>query len=262
MTTMPVWPLKAWVVAQAPDDESVFVLLGGPFGGAGPALPVQVMSQGPRDAVVGRFPALPTAGTHGLVVFPSGDSRNGVWMGSISTQQTDASAHVPGNGAADYAAHYGGGWSMRSADGQTTEVFPDGTMVQVGPVTPVPTRHTIDENQQRQRTHFLPAQRIPQKPNPFPVLVQHASGASVSIDSAGSIALIAAAGQTVSLSVSGGVTLTLSGSTLAVGSDTTVTIASSTSISLQAPIISCNNGGGVLPLRRSDNSITTVLVAQ
>lgn len=262
MTTMPQWPVKAWVVSQDSDNEAVFVSLGGPLGGAGPTLSCQVLTHGPRDGVVGRFPALPTQGTHGLVCFPSGDSRNGVWLGAISTQLTDASAHAPGNGAADYAAHYGGGWSWRGQAGEITEALPDGTVVQLGPAAPTLTRHTVDGQSMRQRTPFTASQRVLQTPTPFPVTLTHPTGASASLSASGSWSVVAAPGQTVSLSVSGGVTLTLSGSTLSVSSDTTVAITSTTNIALSAPQITASNGGTVLPLKRSDNSNTTVLLAQ
>ena len=194
---------KAWVISQDPDNEAVNVALLGPFGGQMPTLSCQVLTHGPRDGVVGRFPALPTQGTHGLVAFPSQDSRNGIWLGSISTQLTDASAHAPGNGAADYAAHYGGGWSWRGQDGTVAEVLPDGTTLQLGPVLPTPTRHTVDGSQARQRTPYTAAQRRPQTPAPFPLSVTHPTGATATLSVSGAWSLVAASGQTVTLSANG-----------------------------------------------------------
>lgn len=229
---------KAWVVSQDPDNEAVNVSLGGAFGGQGPTLSCQVLTQGPRDGVVGKFPALPTQGTHGIVAFVSQDSRNGVWLGAVSTQLTDASAHAPGNGAADYAAHYGGGWSWLDQDGSRNEVFPDGTVIQIGPTLHAPTRHTLDGSQARQRTAFTAVQRRPQTPSPFPLTLTSPTGASASLSASGAWAVVAAPGQTVSLSVSGGVTLILDGSgNLTVSSDVDVNINSSTAVNIAAPVV-------------------------
>ena len=195
--------IEAIVSAQDPDNEAVFVLLGGAYGGQGPPISVQVGTQGPRDATVGRHPALPTQGTHGVVAFPRGDFRNGIWLTSISTQFTDASAHAPGNGGADYAAHYGGGWSWRGQEGTVVEAMPDGTILQLGPTMPAPTRHTVDGQQQRQRTPFTAQQRVPQRPTPFPVSITHPTGAAATLTAAGAWQLTAATGQPITLNANG-----------------------------------------------------------
>jgi len=194
---------EAWVVSQDADNYAVFVSLAGPFGGAGPTLAVRVGSHGPRDGVTGHFPALPTAGTHGIVCFPRQDSRNGVWLCSVSTQLTDADNHQPGNGASDYAAHYGGGWSWRGQDGTVAEVLPDGTAIQLGPVLPAPTRHTVDGQQMRQRTAWPTAQRVAQAVSPFPLSISHPTGASGVLTASGGWSVTAASGQPVMLSANG-----------------------------------------------------------
>ena len=259
---MPPWPVKAWVTQQDPDNYGVFVCLFGPLGGQGPTLSVQVLTHGPRDGVAGRFPALPTAGTHGLVVFSSGDERNGVWLGAISTQFTDADAHAPGNGAADYAAHYGGGWSWRGQDGTVAEVLPDGTVIQLGPVLPAPTRHTVAADQSRQRTPWPVAQRVAQAVGAFPLSITSPNGASAVLGASGGWQITAASGQAVSLSVAGGASFTLSGATLTVGSDTTVNIASSSAINLTAPAISATNGGAAIAVQLANSTSSTVFKAQ
>lgn len=262
--SMPPWPMKAWVTSQDPDNYAVFVALGGSHGGQGPTLSVQVLTHGPRDGVAGYFPALPTAGTHGLVCFPSGDSRNGFWMGSMTTQSTDADAHAPGNGAADYAAHYGGGYSYRDQDGSLTEAMPDGTTIQVGPTLPALTRHTIDATQARRRTAFTAAQRRPQTPGPYPVTLNHPTGALASLSASGAWAVQAAPGQSITLSVSGGVVVTLDGSTgnLTIASAANINLTSSSAIALHAPQIAAGNGGTLQRVRLADNTVTTVFAAQ
>lgn len=234
----PPWA-PAWVTAQDPDNEAVFVSLDGPYGGQGPTVAVQVGGHGPRDGVTGHYPALPTQGTHGLVAFPRGDYRNGVWICSISTQLTDASAHAPGNGAADYAAHYGGGWSWRGQDGTVVEALPDGTIVQLGPVLPAPTRHTIDGSQVRQRTAFAPAQRVPQAPSAFPLTISHPTGASGLLTASGAWQLSAAPGQTVVIKANGAsVTIDASGNLQIVG---ITSIAMTGNVAVSGTIIATGN---------------------
>jgi hypothetical protein len=253
---------EAWVVSQDPDNYGLFVSLSGPFGGAGPTLSVRVGTHGPRDGVTGHFPALPTAGTHGVVCFPRQDSRNGVWLCSTSTQLTDADNHQPGNGASDYAAHYGGGWSYRDHNGSLVEAFPDGTVIQAGPTLPAPTRHTIDGNQARQRTPFPLAQRITQPVSPFPLSIQHPTGASAVLTASGGWQITAASGQTVVLSVAGGAVFTVAGNNLTVASDATVTVTSSTAINLVAPAISATNGGAAIAVQLANSTTSTVFKAQ
>jgi len=253
---------RAQVISQDPDNEAVYVTLLSGYGGQGAVVSVQVLTHGPRDAVVGHFPALPTPGTGGVVVFPSGDDRSGIWLGAISTQLTDASAHAPGNGGADYAAHYGGGYSYRSENGDLTEAFPDGTILQVGAAPAALTRHTVDETQQRQRTAFTAALRRPQTPSAFPVALVHPTGASGTVSAAGAWSVVAASGQAITLSA-GGVTLTFDGSgNLAVSGDTTVSVTSSSAITLHAPAISAGNGGTTQGVQLADNSISTIFKAQ
>lgn len=285
MTAMS-WLEEAWVVSQDPDNEAVFVSLTGPHGGQGPALSVRVGGSGPRDGVTGHFPALPTAGTHGLVGFPRLDHRNGVWLCSVLTQQTDASAHVPGNGAADYAAHYGGGFSYRAETGAITESLPEGTVIQIGPAPPTLTRHTVDQNQARQRTPFLPAQRVAQAPGTFAASITAPNGASAVLTASGAWQMTAASGQAISLTAGGttwsidgsgnvtvsgdntvhitgsGVVAITAGGALTVSSSSSVTVSSSTVVNIVAPSITAGNGGSLQAVQLANSTSSTVFKAQ
>lgn len=197
------WLAEAVVTAQDSDNYAVFVSLSSGFGGQIPTLSVRVGTQGPRDTVRGHFPELPLPGTAGIVAFTRGDLRNGIWLCSVSTQLTDAIAQSPGSGSIAYAAHYGGGWSQRSIDGSITETLPDGTILQIGPTLPAPTRHVLGANQERVRSPFPAAQRVPQPPGAFPLSISHPTGASAVLTASGGWLVHAASGQAVSLTANG-----------------------------------------------------------
>jgi hypothetical protein len=193
---------KAIVTASAPPYQ-VFVSLIGAMGGQGPTLPVQVLTPGPRDAVTGTFGPLPTVGTHGIVIFPSGDHRNGMWLGAFDPALPTAAAHAPGSSAMEYAAHYGGGWSRRSQTGVVEEILPDGSRIALGTPGVAPGRYTVDAGGNRQLTPFTASQRVPSPPAAFPLTVNHVTGASVVISASGSVNATAASGQAVTLTANG-----------------------------------------------------------
>jgi len=153
------------------------------------------------------------------VIFPRGDPRNGHWIGAIDPALIDASAHNPGNGNIAYSSHYGGGWDHRDQVGGIYHWFPDGTSLLVGQSVPTPTRHTLDQNQARQRTAFTPSQRVPKPPAAFQAKLTHPSGATASLNASGGWVLTSAPGTSLTIMVSGGVSMTLSGTTVTVSGD-------------------------------------------
>lgn len=235
----------AVVVKQDPDNYAVFVQLLGKYGGQGPMMSVQVATAGPRDAVRGNYPELPTPGTHGRVSFTRGDIRNGVWMGSVRTQLADASGHAPGGGGEAHAAHYGGGWSRRGQDGSWTEWWPDGTTFAVGASGAVPTRHSVDASQARVRRPFSVGERVPSPPTAFPINLVHPSGATLTLAANGAWTIHAAGGAQVVIDQSGGVTVT-----------------ASTAVNITAPSIVAGNGGVTKFVKLADNTNSTILRAQ
>ena len=74
------WCALAQVTAQDPDNGALTVIF---RSGQLPGLPVKYGYQGPADALRISQPPLPGRGTWGLVAFPNGDIRNGIWICSI-----------------------------------------------------------------------------------------------------------------------------------------------------------------------------------
>jgi hypothetical protein len=282
---------RAVVVQQDPDNYAVYVSIQGKYGGAGPLLPCTVGTQGPRDATTGHYPMLPTPGTPGLIALTSGDVRNGVWLCSTRTQLTDASSHAPGLGGMAFSAHFDGGFSARMPDGSTNEVWPDGSVLQIGPTMLAPTRHTLDGSQARQRTPYTASERCPAPPGAFPVALHHPSGASATlsasgawslataagqpmtltgtsgavaaVSAAGAWSITAAAGQPVTVSVPGGASITIDAAgNVAITTPGQLTVTAAAAMNVHAPSVGISNGGSVQALKRADGSNTTVLFAQ
>lgn len=268
----------AMVVSQDPDHYAVNVTIQGIFGGQMPTLPVKVLTHGPRDGVRGIFPALPTVGTWGLVLFPRGDIRNGHWAGATDPNLIDASTHAPGLGGTEYSAHFGGGWSWLGMDGTRAEVFPDGTSLLLGSAMPTPTRHTLTDKQARVRTPFTAGQRVSVVPGAFEAVLTHPTGAGAQLNASGTWAFTAAAGESVILQVTGGATATLnpdgsvrisaaSGKSVTVESlgGASVVIDGAGSIVASAVgghTVTVTAGGTTQAVRLADGSASTVLRAQ
>ena len=199
---------NATVVQQFPDQYRVLVSIDSRQGQM-PFIPVQLGTHGPRDAVRGHYRAVPLPGTRGVVMFPRGDERCGVWVCAVDPSLPNASTLSPGNSATDYNALHGGGWTWEGADGTTARQWPDGSTLLLGASMPVPTRHTLNPQGQVVRTPFTAAERNPNPPSAFQLDLQLASGASVVVSAAGAVTVTAAAGQVLTLAVTGGATLTL-----------------------------------------------------
>lgn len=209
-----------------------------------PSLPVKVLTHGTRDAVRGNYPELPVPGTRGIILFPSGDPRNGHWIGATDPALNDASTHSPQVGNIAYSAHYGGGWSWRGQDGTVAEVWPDGTSILIGSSTipPTPTRHTVDPSGVRSRTPFTSQQRVPNAPGAFTALLRHPSGAQARLDNTGAWSVLAAPGRSITLTVNRGAQVTLGGDgSITLAATTDVTITASGTITLTAPQIVQNS---------------------
>ena len=206
---LPPWPISAVVYTQDPDNYGLNVMLTGFFGGQGPVLPVRVLTQGQRDPLRSKRPALPLPGTHGLVVFPRGDNRSGHWIGATDPALIDSSHMAPGLGNVEYEAFYDGGWYWHGADGTRAVVCPDGSTLLWGAGSmPNPTRHTLDGGGARTRTPFTAGQRVAAAPGPFPFAYQRPDGSSATLDASGNWTVTAAGGATMLLSSGGAIMLT------------------------------------------------------
>ena len=84
------------VTSQDGDRYRVYVMLDGAALGQMPALGVCVGTHGPRDGVRVKAAPLPTKGTRGVILFPRGDIRNGVWVCSVEGPENDALPGKPG----------------------------------------------------------------------------------------------------------------------------------------------------------------------
>lgn len=226
----------ATVVSQDGDSYGVNVILDGTMAGQMPSLPVSVGTHGPRDALRGQWPGLPTKGTRGLVVFPRGDVRNGIWICAVAGPFNDSSAHVPGAENIHYEARYSGYWNWQDEQGQEATVWPDGTQMLIGPAAvPTVTRHTVNAQQVRQATPFGQNERVPAAPGAFPLTLNHPTGAQASLTVSGAWRLLAANGQTA--------TVEANGATIVIQADGKITATSPVEVDVLAPSIHLSNGG-------------------
>jgi len=267
--------VDATVVAQDPDQYRLYVSIDA-WGGQIPALSVDVLTQGPRDAVRGNWPALPLPGTRGIVAFTRGDDRTGRWMGATAPALHDSSTLTPSHGNASYEAEYAGGWSWTGADGTLARALADGSTILLGPALPVPTRHVVAPDGSRQSAVFTAAQRRPAGPvAPFPVHIAFGNGAVFSVSASGDISAVAPAGQSVTLAVSGESSLTLASGQVTIdgasqpftlsANGATVTLNTDGSISLTpaaGKALTTSTGGTAQAVRLADGSLSTVLRAQ
>jgi hypothetical protein len=195
----------ATVLGQDGDAYRVVVVLEGFAGGQGPTVPVTVLTHGPRDALRIKQPPLPTKGTRGLVLFPRGDPRNGVWIGAVDGPMNDASATQVGMENIDYESHFSGYWRMLDESGNLTVTWPDGSNVSVGSPPAAATRHVVTAGQQRQQVSFAQADRVKSAPGAMPMVLRHASGAQVQVAANGDVSITSP--HNVTIVASGAVTI-------------------------------------------------------
>lgn len=218
--------MVGWVTSTDGDGYGVNVALEGSAFGGMPALPAQVGTPGPRDGVRGTFPPLPTRGTRVLVAFPRGDIRNATVVCSLPGALPDANALSSAIAHANYRAEWSGFWHWHDETGNTADVWPDGSAILVG-FTGIPTltRHSLDRNQVRIQTPYTQQQRVTAATSgtPFPWTWKHSTAATVTVDVSGAVAIAAAPGHDIVLSVAGatvtvahGGTVTVSGTSLAI----------------------------------------------
>ena len=167
---------------------------------------VQVGHVGLADALRVNQDPLPTAGTWGLVAWPYGDSRNGVWICSIYTQGNDAL--LASNADVDYQAHPSGAWTLIDQNGNATLSLPDGSYVTFGNsgAKPELTRHVVNVNQTRSSIPYPDSTRQISQPPPFPMTLNLASGTSIKVDTSGNANLNLAPGATFNITQGGSAT--------------------------------------------------------
>lgn len=196
---------QAQVIAQDPANDQLIVML---RSGQMPNLPVKMLHFGFADAYrISQHP-MPQIGSHGIVCFPNGDVRNGLWLGTYYPNLVDATAGIAGDATVDYQAHWSGFWRYLDKAGTYAAQWPDGSSLLVGSGAALPTvfRHVVDGNSQAQRLiPYTMADRVPHPPSPFQLNYKMANGTSVLIDKSGNITINGAANVTIN--ASGDITL-------------------------------------------------------
>jgi phage baseplate assembly protein gpV len=238
------------VVGPDPDGYGVLVVLD-PHQ-SGPAISVEVGTHGPRDAVRGNYPELPLPGQRGVILFPRGDNRNGVWICSVTSGLNDSNPNVAGGMPQHVEYAYGGGVFWRGPDGSEFSQYPDGSTLQIGPSQPNLTRHTVGSGQVRSATPFPLAQRVATAPAAsFPLIfTQAGTGASLMLTASGSWTITAAPGQTINFQVSGGAAIGMT--------DTNITLKASDAVGLNTPNVDASaaiNAAGEITAETSGTSI-------
>jgi phage baseplate assembly protein gpV len=162
---------------------------------SGQLVSVRMGIHGPADGLRVKHDAMPGRGTEGVVLFPGGDNRNGIWICSIYAQQMDALT-TSTDQFLEYNSHWSGHFHLLDGQGNFTESFADGTFLQIGTTTAPPAtyRNVVNAQQQRTATEITAAERVPNPPTPFNLTLRHATGTVVSIDPSGNPSITGAAG--------------------------------------------------------------------
>lgn len=184
---------RAQVISQDPKTGGLNVVF--PSGQVS-AYPVKFGYHGPADGVRINHPAMPGRGTWGVVVFPGGDLRAGVWIASIYTQMIDART-TDTDAFTEYNSHQSGFYEIMDGQGNHSQVYPDGTQITIGssPTPPTTYRHTVDARQYPVLQAFPDAERVPNPPAPFIIHIKTASGVDMEIDGSGNTSINVKNGQ-------------------------------------------------------------------
>lgn len=213
---------KAIVVAHDPAGPGITAMLLGQ--GNLPGFPVKLGFNGAADALRIDQDPLPGIGTWGVVAFPSGDQRNGVWLCSVLPSKMSAYNY---NGQAidpfmRYHAHWSGFWSLMDGSGNTALQWPEGSWLSFSSGGTLPTVYrTVVQNNQAQQIAYTMSDRVSGSPSPFQMSFhQGGSGLVATLSPSGSLLVSGGSissleltfGQTVVTISSGGlVTIALTG---------------------------------------------------
>lgn len=192
------------VIAHDPNSDSMYVMLST---GQITGFPVRRLYQGTSDGMRISKPPLPVQGSWGLVIFPSGDARNGVWLGSYPPNMVDAIPNSQDDPFCDYHSHWSGHWNFtHGISGYTATQFADGSYAVAASGSDLLTtyRHTVDDQQKQQRIAFTFKDR---NPNPQPTFaytfVQSGTQFSAYLTTSGSLTVTFNKGQTLTVQQSG-----------------------------------------------------------
>jgi phage baseplate assembly protein gpV len=233
---MPAVIQLARVLSQNPSNYTVNVMFPSTQTAA---IPVRVGVHGPADGVRIKHAPLPTRGSYGLVAFPNNDHRGGVWVCSVYSQMMDALTSDT-DPALDYHSHLSGYYDMLDENGHYVQSFPDGTSLVVSDtgVKPTTYRHVVNQDQTRSAIPFTDASRTPNKPAPFHIHLQTASGVTLDIDPTGNVALTQTGGGNIAITTPN--KITTSAGTIVTDAKGGMTITSPSTISITAGNIVLN----------------------
>lgn len=191
------------VVGYNPQDQDSVVVMF-PNSGQIAGYPVKVLHRGAADFMRIDQDPLPTRGTWGLVAFPEGDVRNGIWLGSYYPAKANAVTSPPGDPTVRYHAHYSGDWDYLDGAGVEAHQWADGSYFVAGSgALPTAYRQTVDENQTVSRLAYARSARIPSPPSAFPFTYVHESGTSISVDVSGNVTVALAASKVLNITQGG-----------------------------------------------------------
>lgn len=209
---MPGMPLitVGMVVGHDPDGGGVMIAL--KSSGQIPGDPIKVLYNGPADALRIHQQPLPARNTFGIICFPYGDMRNGVWLGAFYPSNLDAITSTgSGQGTSsavdafiDYMAHFSGFWQLLDGSGNQATQWPDGSFLTMSAASGLPQtyRHTV-ENNERVKIPYLLSDRIAAPVDPFTLQFKHISGTAVTINDAGTLSVSGVSGSEVIVNADG-----------------------------------------------------------
>lgn len=182
------------------------------FGSTGqqPSFTVQ-MGLDYGDTLRVRQKPLPSLGSWGVIAFPRGDYRNGVWLCTYLQSQMDALTYAgqKTDPFIDMEAHYSGYWRQLDGKGQESKQWPDGSFFNASSgagaaVLTLPTvyRHIVENNVQK-RVPYTRQDRIPNPPGAFGFAFVHQTGTLATIGPSGNALVSGAAGKTITLQANG-----------------------------------------------------------
>lgn len=166
---------QAWVTGRDASKRTLYVRLSST---QGTGIPVGIGYHGPADDLRVDQKPLPRIGTMGLVAFPYGDARNGIWIQSI--YGAGNAATMP-NGDGRLRTEWTGEVEYMSDSGDYYHRFPDGSYFTLGTDTSVPdiTRRIVNSSQTYEDVTAPDSVRRSGTVDPKPFQFVHSSGVTV-----------------------------------------------------------------------------------
>lgn len=168
---------NAWVTGRDESKRELYVRL--PSTQA-TGIPVSLGYVGPADDLRVNQHPLPRIGTQGLVAFPYGDARNGIWLMSI--YGAGNAAFMP-NGDGRLRTEWTGEVEYMSNAGDYYHRYPDGSFLTLGTSTDAPTitRRVVNSSQAYENVEAPDSVRRSGTVSSKPFQFTHSSGVKILI---------------------------------------------------------------------------------